>query len=441
MNFKETLEYLLSLGHETMVIKLGLRNTEVLLEALGNPHTSFQSVQIAGTNGKGSTAMMLESICLSAGIATGLYTSPHLISITERIRINGANVSESAFATHATQVRVAAEDLLTSRKLETLPTFFEHVTAIALLAFREARIALAILETGLGGRLDATTVAEARTVAITPLALDHQEYLGETLAEIAREKAAIIRPGVTAVIAPQPAEALQVILDQCADTRVEPEVDQPRVSIERVMDDGRYKVSFETEDARYDSVLLGLRGRHQITNATVAIRLAESLLKHGFAIPRAAVIEGLEKARNPGRLELLPGQPPILLDGAHNPSGAQALRDFLNEFVKTPITLLFGAMKDKKLDEIAEVLFPLADFLILAQPDHPRAAGLDELLKLASRFVSPEKIIASGSVREAIEQARNRTPAGGTICVTGSLYLLGETLAIMNANEVNRQLI
>jgi len=174
MNFEETLSYLLSLGHETLAIKLGLRNTELLLESLGSPHKSFESVQIAGTNGKGSTVVVLGSICRAAGIPTGLYTSPHLVSITERIRIGDNEITKDDFAKYASVARTAADALVVDGKLEALPTFFEHVTAIAFLAFREAGIKLAILETGLGGRLDATTVAGAETVAITPLALDHQ---------------------------------------------------------------------------------------------------------------------------------------------------------------------------------------------------------------------------------------------------------------------------
>jgi dihydrofolate synthase/folylpolyglutamate synthase len=222
MSFDEALSYLLSLGHETLTIKLGLRNTETLLAALGNPHREFPSVQIAGTNGKGSTAVILASICRAAGIRTGLFTSPHLISITERIQIAGEQVSETDFARLTTRVKECAEELVTQGRLETLLTFFEHVTAIALLAFREAKVELAILETGLGGRLDSTTAASADIVAITPVAIDHEEYLGDSLAEIAAEKAAIIRPGVTAIVAPQIEEALRVILRQCQRAGVEP---------------------------------------------------------------------------------------------------------------------------------------------------------------------------------------------------------------------------
>jgi dihydrofolate synthase/folylpolyglutamate synthase len=434
MNFEETLQYLLSLGHETAAIKLGLRNTELLLESLDNPHKRFASVQIAGTNGKGSTAVVLDSICRAAGIPTGVYTSPHLVSITERIRIGGSEISQEKFARYATGVRAAADSLLAGGKLEALPTFFEQVTAIALLAFGEAGVRLAILETGLGGRLDATTVAGAETVAITPLALDHQEYLGETLDEIASEKAAIIRPGVTAIIAAQPAQAIDVILRRCAEVKVHPslDIDQSCSRIERVTDDGRFVVTFETNEGRCENVLLGLRGRHQIVNTSVAIRLAESLRKRGFEVSKTAIIEGIKTARHAGRLELHDGQPSLLFDGAHNPAGAQALREFLDEFVKRPLTLVFGAMNDKRLEEIATILFPAADRLILTQPDNLRAAEVGRLQSLAARIFSSEKVTAARSVGEALQQAKDITPPHGLICVTGSLYLLGEVKAIMN---------
>src|SRR5215510_14877749 len=192
MYFQDAVEYLLSLGHETLTIKLGLRNTELLLASLGNPERSFPSVQIAGTNGKGSTAAMLDSICRAAGIRCGLYTSPHLVSITERIRVSGMQITPEGFAACVTTVRDASAQL----QIEALPTFFEQLSAAALLAFKNAGIELAILETGLGGRLDSTTAAKASVVAITSISMDHEEYLGNTIESIASEKAAIIRPGV-----------------------------------------------------------------------------------------------------------------------------------------------------------------------------------------------------------------------------------------------------
>ena len=434
MDFENTLHYLLSLGHETTAIKLGLRNTELLLESLDNPHKAYQSVQIAGTNGKGSTAVVLDSICRAAGIRTGLFTSPHLVSITERVIAGGSEISPDDFAKHATTVRAAAEDLVTQGELESLPTFFEQVTAIALVAFREAGVRLAILETGLGGRLDATTVAGAEIVAITPLSLDHQEYLGDTLAAITAEKAAIIRPGVTAIIAAQPAQALDVILHRCAEFGIHPslEIDQSRNRIEKITADGRFVISFETDEGHYENVLLGLRGRHQIVNTSVAIRIAESLRKKGFDISKTSIREGIRTAGHAGRLEFHDGPPRLLLDGAHNPAGAQVLHEFLDEFGSRPLTLVFGAMNDKRLEEIATILFPAADRLILTQPGNPRAAGVGRLQSLAASIVDDERITAVPSVGQAFQLAKDATPPDGLICITGSLYLLGEIKVIMN---------
>lgn len=394
MHFDEAVQYLLALGHETLAIKLGLRNTELLLQALDNPERAFTSVQIAGTNGKGSTAAMLDSICRAAGIKTGLYTSPHLVSITERIRISGSDITPEDFARHATTVRAAAEDLLARKAIEALPTFFEHVTAIALLAFREAGVEVAILETGLGGRLDSTTAAKATIVGITPIAMDHEEYLGNTLTSIASEKAAVIRPGVTAVIGEQPPEALKVLLERCAAVGVQPSLPGDR--------------DFS------DSSGLSLRGAHQIENASVAIRLAEVL-----NISQTAIIRGLETTHHPGRLELIGS---FLLDGAHNPAGAQALRNYLEESGDCPLTLVFGAMRDKRLDQIAEILFPIPDYLILTPINNPRSATVETLAQLAHRTV-----IETTSSAEAVRVAIAQTPKDGLICVTGSLYLIGET--------------
>ena len=222
MDFAQAVQYLLSLGHETLTIKLGLKTTELLLEALQHPELLFRSVQIAGTNGKGSTAAFLDSICRNASIKTGLYTSPHLTSITERIKVDGVDISEEDFARHTTSVREVAESLVSNGTLEALPTFFEQVTTIAFVAFREAGVELAILETGLGGRLDSTTAAKAGICAITTIAFDHEEYLGNTIEEIAAEKAAIIHAGSKVVIGPQSPKALDVIRRRCNEVGVTP---------------------------------------------------------------------------------------------------------------------------------------------------------------------------------------------------------------------------
>ena len=437
MNFDQALAYLLSLGHETLTIKLGLENAETLLEALRNPQAGFPAVQIAGTNGKGSTAVMLDSICRQGGIHTGLFTSPHLVSITERIKIDGQPITESEFARCTTEVKTTAEELVRSGKLATLPTFFEHVTAIALLAFREAKIDLAILETGLGGRLDSTTAARAVIVAITPVAMDHEEYLGETLAAIAAEKAAIIQPGATAIIAPQPPEALEVILRRCESTNVEPILCGDSARVTNITDDGRCVVTLETPQNSYEDVSLGLRGRHQISNAAVAVALAEAFRERDFAIANDAIVGGLESTTHPGRLELWGTEPQILFDGAHNPAAAQALREYLDEFVQSPITMIFAAMKDKRLNEMAAILFAKANTLILTGMNNLRAANVEDLGMAVPLTLSKEKVRTASTISEALELAQQLTPAGGLVCVTGSLYLVGAARQLLAEDSRN----
>jgi len=398
MDFEQSVEYLLSLGHETLAIKLGLRNTELLFAALDHPERAFVSVQIAGTNGKGSTAVMLDSICRAAGIKTGLYTSPHLVSMTERIKVSGVEITTEDFAACVTMVREASE------QLEALPTFFEQMTAIALLAFRNAHVELAILETGLGGRLDSTTAANARIVAITSIAFDHEEYLGHTIESIAVEKAAIIRPGVRAVIGRQPeSAALDVLLTRCEQVGVKPIL----------------------AGSNAGEMALGLRGRHQVDNAAVAIGLAELLNDEGFEISRSAIVDGLKTAEHAGRLELIAHRPPFLIDGAHNPAGAQTLRAYLDEFGPRPLTLVFGAMRDKQLERMGEILFPVADVLVLTTIDNPRSASMDILQTIAGRFAKG-RVLPAESSRDALRTAIANTSTEGLICVAGSLYLLGE---------------
>lgn len=397
MDFEQSVKYLLSLGHETLAIKLGLRNTELLLAGLDNPERAFPSVQIAGTNGKGSTAVMLDSICRAGGIKSGLYTSPHLVSITERIKVSGVEITREDFAACATVVRDVSE------QFEALPTFFEQVTAIALLAFRNARVELGILETGLGGRLDSTTAANARIVGITAIGFDHEEYLGHTIESIAAEKAAIIRAGVRAVIARQPEPAaLDVLLKRCEEVGVTP-----------ILTDA------------IKGVNVGLPGQHQLDNAAVAIALAELLREEGFAISQSAIVDGLKSAHHPARLELIPDKPSFLIDGAHNPAGAQSLRAYLDESAARPLTLVFGAMRDKQLEQMGEILFPVADTLVLTTIDNPRSASRDALQTIARRFAKGT-VLSSESSAEALQIAIANTPAEGLICIAGSLYLAGE---------------
>jgi dihydrofolate synthase/folylpolyglutamate synthase len=431
VDFDESVTYLLGLGHETVAIKLGLENIRRLLAHLGHPERAFPSVQLAGTNGKGSAAAMLAAVCRAAGVRAGLYTSPHLVSITERVRLDGREISREAFARAATEVRAAAKEV--RRESGALPTFFEQVTAAALVAFREARVELAILETGLGGRLDATTAAGATLVAVTPVALDHQEYLGATLAEIAAEKAAVIRPGVRAVVAPQWPEAEAVIGARAAACGVGPRrADERWFTFEGLCEGGRLRARVRTGRRDYGSVCLALRGRHQLTNAAVAVGLAEALLDEGFPVTPAAVVAGLEAAEHAGRLELDESvDPHVLLDGAHNPAGARALRAYLDEFVSAPLTLVFGAMRDKALAEIGALLFPAARHLILTEPRSPRAAAAGELLRAVPTPAGSSTITLAPSSADALAIARAQARDGGLVCVTGSLYLVGEVKQLL----------
>lgn len=334
-------------------------------------------------------------------------------------------VSHSAASTDTDQ----AQPRRASPTIAAAPTFFEQVTAIALVAFAERKIDLAILETGLGGRLDATTAAGAQTVGITSIGFDHQEHLGETIQQIAAEKAAIIRPGVTAIVAPQTAEVMQVISERCEAIGVRAHVADTKITIDRFTASGNVIVTFETASDVYPHVQLGLRGRHQVQNAALALRLAESLRDRGFNIHRDEVIEGLQRATHPGRLEILDATPSVLLDGAHNVAGAKALRAYLDEFVEAPITMVFGAMRDKQLMEMAEVLFPAARGLVLTAPDNPRAADVETLREIAVRFVPADRIQTTSSSVEALRIAFEITPADGLVCVAGSLYLVGEVRA------------
>lgn len=432
MNFNESVDYLLSLGNEVLAMKLGLENITKLLDALGNPQKNYLKVQIAGTNGKGSTVAFLESICVSANINVGATTSPHLISITERVRINGEEISETDFAKYATTVRETSEKLVATGELETVPTYFEQVTAIALAAFADAKIELAILETGLGGRFDATTAAKAEIVAITPIDFDHQNVLGNSLKEIAAEKAAIIREDTKVIISDQKSEALEIVLKRCEEMNVRPIFNQCKF-----IEENSDEYIFHTKRRHYFVTELGLKGKHQRQNACTAINLAESLIEDfKFEISDLAIEKGLENARHAGRLEWKETNGvDILFDGAHNVAGAKALKDYLN-IEENRITLVFGAMKDKDLTEIAALLFPLAEDLILTMPDNPRSMEVEELKKYAEKFIDESKIFLVPDVVDAIDSAIqiNSTylaTKNSFVCVTGSLYLVGEAQKVL----------
>lgn len=432
MNFKEAEAYLFSLGNEVETMKLGLENITTLLAALGDPQTGYKKVQVAGTNGKGSVCAFLDSICGAADIRRGMYTSPHLVSITERIRIDGVDISEDEFARLASRVRETSESLLADGRLSYRPTFFEQVTAIALLAFAEAGVELAILETGLGGRYDAVTAARAEIAAITRIDLDHQEYLGDTIEEIAAEKAAVIHESSQVVLLHQAKRVERVLVGRCREVGVDPVWASNDI---RITNDPELlpllSGSIHTGVADYVTMeFWGMFGRHQFENAAVAIGLAEALRESGFSISKDQIIRGLENASHPGRIEYVQG---LLFDGAHNAGGARALASFLDQVYLTerPITLIFGAMREKPVAEMAEILWPRAEKIILTQPSNSRAMTTDELAGVAPASVDPGQIVKTSSVVDAIEKARAVTPQAGLVVVTGSLYLVGEVKKLL----------
>lgn len=434
MDFAAASEHLLSLGNEVSAMKLGLENIRTLLAALGNPHSSYLKVQVAGTNGKGSVCAFLDSICVHAGIKTGLYTSPHLVSITERIKIDGKDISEADFARHATSVRETVENLLSQGELAYRPTFFEQVTAIALIAFAEAKVELAILETGLGGRLDATTAANAEIAAITQIDYDHQEYLGETLAEIAAEKAAIIHEGSKVVITKQKEEAMRVIRGRCLELGVEPNFATTNIVTNKYDDEPTFLIrstTFKTAKRNYPRVVLGLLGKHQEENAAAAIAVAEELREFGFEISDDEICMGLKTARHRGRLEFDDG---FLFDGAHNIAGAKALRSYLDEFVRQPMTMIFGSMLGKDVNEMARILFPKAETLILTTPNNSRAMKASELTGSIPIEYNRDRVILIDSVEEALIRAQ-KVSNNALILITGSLYLVGEAQRILKTRS------
>lgn len=442
MSFDEAVAYLYSLGHETLAMKLGLTAVRTVAAACDDPQRKFPAIHIAGTNGKGSTAAMTAAILRAAGLRVGLYTSPHLVAITERIKVDDADIAPADFARLATTMRIAGEALVATGALEAVPTFFEQVTMIAYLYFAERQVDLAVLEVGLGGRLDATNICAPVVTAITPVGFDHQQHLGHTLAAIAGEKAGIIKPGVPVVVAPQDDEAMPAIAARAAELQA-PLVnvtDEIRAAgifhIEATAQNdiehaGRYRLRYQTARGSYDA-RLSLRGRHQVTNALTAIHCAERLQEASWPVTPAAINQGLQEARWPGRLELLrldSTAAPLLLDGAHNPQAARVLRDFLAEHFPTrPLTLIFGAMGDKAIAEMTETLFPLAQQIIITKVANPRAAAPATIAESLAN--AHPTMICVDDVETALSEAQRRTPPHGLICACGSLFLVGEIKAL-----------
>jgi dihydrofolate synthase/folylpolyglutamate synthase len=421
MIFADTVRFLFSLGHELKVVKWDLERMRVLLGALGDPHRQGRFVHVAGTNGKGSACAMIESALRADGLRTGLYTSPHLITPRERIAIEGQMISEDAWVSAFEEVHGAAERLLASEAVDAHPSFFETVTAMAFLAFARAGVEMVVLETGLGGRLDATNVVEHPEVTvITPIDFDHEAFLGSSIESIAAEKAGILKAGSPAVFAAQRPEALRVLEARALDL----DVAVKHSSAWRV--DGltldRYGSRFTLVADEEIPIECPLAGAHQVENARTAVAALRLM-----GVPAAAVRAGIARVRWPGRLERVPGEMDLILDGAHNPAGARALAGYIREFFAgEPVRIIFGAMRDKAVDEVTNTLFPLAKEIILTAPDQPRALNPQALAEVAAVSEGTVVLVAD-SVIEALEVAAemNRQRPMTTF-VTGSLFMVGE---------------
>jgi len=399
MTYPDSVQFLYALGNEIKSAKLGLERIRAVLEELGNPERAFRVVHVAGTNGKGSTCAMIEAGLRTAGIRTGLFTSPHLIEPTERIQIGGLPVSQPDFERAFNVVHETAETL----DLDCHPTYFETVTAMAFWLFREKQVETAVVEVGLGGRLDSTNVVQPALTVITPVDFDHEAYLGHTIEAIAGEKAGILKPGVPAVFARQRPDAAAVLEARAAELHV---------PVTHAGDFEIRDLHLDARGSRFSGIVCPLAGEHQVDNAVTAAAALRAL---------GVSPAGIAEARWPGRIEHVSPNPDIILDGAHNPAGARALARYLERFYRgRKIWMIYGAMRDKAIDEVAGVLFPVATELVLTAPETSRALRPDALAEFAGRGHIEPNVAAS------IRYARASAAEDDVIVITGSLFVVGE---------------
>ncbi len=421
MSYESAVEFLYSLQKHG--IKLGLENMRLLAARLGEPQRRYRTLHIGGTNGKGSTAAVAAAILQAAGYRVGLYTSPHLIDFRERIRVDGEPIGEAQVAELTERIRELVQ-------ADCSPTFFEFTTAMAFQHFADAEVDVAVLEVGMGGRYDATNIVEPLVTAITTVALDHEEYLGRTVDAIASEKAGIVKPGVPLIVGLVPTEALTVI---------EAVASQRRASISRLNRDfqveGESPASFRYDGvvSRYDQLFCPLEGRHQLDNAACALAMIEAASIRGLPVSEPAIRAGLRSVRWEGRLEVIEREPTVLVDGAHNPSAAEALAEYLDRYRRehpgSRVILVLGMMRDKDHRGFLAKLLPVVDEIVLTQADIARAARAEDLrLSLADLFPSARAVPQAAG---ALALAKRLAAPSDLICVTGSLMLVGDIKALL----------
>lgn len=407
-------------------MKFGLATIRSLMAELGHPERSFPALLVAGTNGKGSVVAYVDRVLRASGLRTGRYTSPHLVRVNERIAVNGRDITDHDFEGAVRSVRSAAERLVRRRGIPAHPTFFEALTAAAFFHFRRKGVDVAVLEVGLGARLDATNVTEPVASAIVSVALDHQVYLGRTVASIAKEKAGVLRRGRATVVGPLPAQALRAVRRQ-AQALGARLVEATRGTTVTIGEGDALQM--ETPVRRYAG-LVPLPGLHQRDNLLVALRLLEEASAAGLPVDLDRVPEAISRTRWPGRLEWIDTTPPLLLDAAHNPAGARALARHLSG--RGPYVLLFAAMNDKDVEGLARRLFPRARHVVLTRPALPRAMELGELRRRVGHLA--KALHQDRSVFRAFHTARRlarQVGPGTPVVVAGTLFLVGEVKGLL----------
>jgi dihydrofolate synthase / folylpolyglutamate synthase len=448
--YENAVERLYALGHELHRIpaeKFDLNHMRVLTRALGEPWKKFACILVAGTNGKGSTAATLASILRAAGYETGLYTSPHLIRVNERIRVNGEPIGDEHFVFVYSNVQQIASELVAKGDLPNTPSFFETLTAMAFLHFAKVGVEVAVLEVGMGGRLDATNVVEPVLSIITDIDLDHQKYLGNTIGEIAREKAGIMRARVPVVMLPQHPQANDVLGKHAIEIGAEAisaayHVAAVSPGSEALVEQSSTKMSFRMsvlgEEIQVESSLVG---RHQVRNLALATTAAETLAQKGFHIGAKNIEKGIRETNWPGRFQMVEARdahPAIVFDVAHNAAGAWALRSVLNERLgDRPRVLVFGVMRDKAVRDIVQILFPTAERVVVTTTEHnPRATSTAELAAIG-REQSAE-VVEAPDVKSALEKAfavAREIPANHdgppVVVVCGSIYIVGDAMKLI----------
>jgi dihydrofolate synthase/folylpolyglutamate synthase len=427
MNEKDCNRYLEQI--QNLGIKFGLDNVREILRSFQNPHRRYPAVLVAGSNGKGSVCAFLARILSLHGFRAGLFTSPHLVDVEERIRIGEDLISRQTFCRLLATLKKRIEELISAKILLNPPTYFEHLCCLAFLHFAEERVDFAVLEVGMGGRFDATNVVDPEVSVITTISAEHQRFLGDSLSQIAFEKAGIIKPGIPVVCGARGIEAYTTIKNRAEELGAPfyTVFDRKNDFSERKTGTG-YVFDFRMNKEVY-TYRPSLPGEHQGRNAAIAIVVSHVLSQGWRKLEKEKILLGIESTRWEGRLESIPGEPLVLLDGAHNEEGAVILREYIKNHVSAPLVLVFAAMQDKKIERIADILFPLADKVLLTRFPYFRACPPEEIREKVPAY--EKKILCEPDARKAFRVAKELARPDGVILVAGSLFLIGEIKKII----------